>query len=47
MYRKDICLDRFGDPEADIGPAALFLACADGSYVTGQTLNVDGGQVML
>jgi NAD(P)-dependent dehydrogenase (short-subunit alcohol dehydrogenase family) len=47
IYLKDICLGRFGDPEDDIGPAALFLATEESRYVTGQTLNVDGGQVML
>lgn len=47
MYRKEISLGRFGDPETDIGPAALFLASDDSRYVTGQTINVDGGQMML
>jgi NAD(P)-dependent dehydrogenase (short-subunit alcohol dehydrogenase family) len=47
VYLKDICLGYFGDPEKDIGSAALFLASEDSRYVTGQTINVDGGQVML
>lgn len=47
MYRREIALGRFGDPEADIGPAALFLASDESRYVTGQTINVDGGQMML
>src|SRR5262249_14570252 len=47
MYRREIALGRFGDPEQDIGPAALFLASDDSRYVTGQTINVDGGQMML
>lgn len=47
MYRKQIALGYFGDPEADIGPAALFLASDESRYVTGQTINVDGGQTML
>jgi NAD(P)-dependent dehydrogenase (short-subunit alcohol dehydrogenase family) len=47
VYLKDICLGHFGDPTNDIGPAALFLASDDSRYVTGQTINVDGGQVML
>ena len=47
MYRGEISLGRFGDPEQDIGPAAVFLAGDDSRYVTGQTINVDGGQTML
>jgi NAD(P)-dependent dehydrogenase (short-subunit alcohol dehydrogenase family) len=47
MYLKEISLGYFGDPEADIGPVALFLASEDSRYVTGQTINADGGQMML
>lgn len=47
IYRDALALGRFGDPFEDIAPAVLFLACDDSAYVTGQTLNVDGGQVML
>ena len=36
-------IPRMGDPEADIGGAALFLATEDSAYVTGNTLFVDGG----
>jgi NAD(P)-dependent dehydrogenase (short-subunit alcohol dehydrogenase family) len=36
-------LGRLGDPEADIGGAALFLASDDSRFVTGNTLFVDGG----
>ncbi len=32
-----------GDPEADIGGVALFLASDDARYLTGNTLFVDGG----
>ncbi len=38
-------LGRQGRPE-DIGDAAVFLASAAADWITGQTLNVDGGQVM-
>lgn len=47
MYRKEIALGRFGDPANDIGTVAAFLAGPDSRYLTGQTLNADGGQIML
>lgn len=34
-----------GDPELDIGRAALFLVSDDAAYVTGQTLFVEGGRM--
>jgi len=37
-------LRRIGDPERDIGAAAVFLASSAAGYVTCQTLMVDGGQ---
>ncbi|MBH0120037.1 SDR family oxidoreductase [Rhodococcus sp. CX] len=40
-------LGRFGDPESDIGRVAVFLASEDASYMTGQTMMVDGGSVKL
>ena len=41
---KQIPLGRFGQPE-DVAKAVAFLA-AEGSYLTGQVLAVDGGMVM-
>lgn len=38
-------LGRMGLPQ-DIAGAAIFLACAESDYITAQTLNVDGGNVM-
>ena len=46
-YMDDISLRRFGDLDFDIAPVAVLLASEDSRYVTGQTLNVDGGQIML
>jgi len=40
-----ITLGKFGNPE-DVAGAVAFLASAEGRYVTGQTLTVDGGMVM-
>ena len=36
-------MGRMGDPEADIGGVAAFLASDDAGYLTGNTLMVDGG----
>jgi NAD(P)-dependent dehydrogenase (short-subunit alcohol dehydrogenase family) len=47
MYLSLTALGRFGDAHRDIGPIALFLASSDSGYLTGQTLNADGGQIML
>ena len=43
----EVSLRRWGDPENDIGPVAVFLASNESHYVSGQTINVDGGMVML
>ena len=40
---KGIPLDRFGDPEKDIGRVCVFLASEDASYITGETISVQGG----
>lgn len=42
---KQIPLARFGEP-SDIAKAVVFLASDDSSYMTGQTLHIDGGMVM-
>ncbi|MDG5470256.1 3-oxoacyl-[acyl-carrier-protein] reductase [Jeotgalibacillus sp. ET6] len=43
--KKQIPLARFGSP-SDIAKVVLFLSSDDASYITGQTLHVDGGMVM-
>jgi len=39
-------LQRIGDPMADIGPVAVFLASPLSRHMTGQTLAVDGGRYL-
>ncbi len=43
-WRKTIPLRRGGTPE-DVANACVFLASENSSYITGQTLNVDGGML--
>jgi NAD(P)-dependent dehydrogenase (short-subunit alcohol dehydrogenase family) len=38
-------LRRIAEPEADVGGVVVFLASDEGSYVTGQTIHVDGGNM--
>lgn len=42
---KSIPVGKLGEPE-DVGYAALFLASDEARFITGQTLIVDGGQVL-
>ena len=41
-----IPLGHIGSP-SDIAASALFLASDEAGYITGQTLTVDGGMVMI
>lgn len=45
-FFSNLAIKRLGQPE-DIAYAALFFASEEASYVTGQTLSVDGGRWML
>ena len=45
--KSKIPLGRFGEIEEDIGRVAVFLSSEDSQYITGQTIMVDGGSVML
>lgn len=40
---RQVPLGRFGDAERDVGEVVAFLASDAGSYITAQTLMVDGG----
>ncbi len=44
--KEAIPLDKFGTPD-DVAAACLFLASEDSAYITGQTIVVDGGMVMV
>jgi 3-oxoacyl-[acyl-carrier protein] reductase len=39
-------MERFGTPD-EVGAAAVYLASPEAAYVTGQTLHVNGGMVMI
>ncbi|HYZ41879.1 MAG TPA: SDR family oxidoreductase, partial [Stellaceae bacterium] len=43
---KAIPAGRLGLPE-EVAAAAVYLASAEAAYVTGQTLNINGGMVMV
>ncbi|MCZ2260495.1 SDR family NAD(P)-dependent oxidoreductase [Sporosarcina sp. G11-34] len=47
VVKSKIPLGRFGEIEEDIGRVAVFLASEDSQYITGQTMMVDGGSIML
>jgi NAD(P)-dependent dehydrogenase (short-subunit alcohol dehydrogenase family) len=44
-FGKDTPMGRPGQPN-EVAPAFLFLACEDSSYMTGQVLHPNGGQVV-
>jgi NAD(P)-dependent dehydrogenase (short-subunit alcohol dehydrogenase family) len=44
-FGKDVPLERPGQP-SELGPAYVFLASEDASYITGQVIHVNGGEVI-
>ncbi|HEX7844704.1 MAG TPA: SDR family oxidoreductase, partial [Chitinophagaceae bacterium] len=44
-HGSDVPMGRAGEP-AEVAPAYLFLACNDGSYITGQVIHPNGGEIV-
>lgn len=44
-FGKKVPMGRAGQP-SEVGPAYVYLACEDSSYVTGQVIHVNGGEVV-
>lgn len=44
-FGKKVPLGRAGQP-SEVGPAYVFLACEDASYITGQIIHVNGGEIV-
>jgi NAD(P)-dependent dehydrogenase (short-subunit alcohol dehydrogenase family) len=44
-FGNDVPMQRAGEPE-EVAPAYVFLACSDSSYMTGQVLHPNGGEVI-
>jgi len=44
-FGKDVPMGRMGQP-SEVGPAYVFLASEDGSYMTGQVLHINGGEII-
>lgn len=44
-FGRDTPMGRPGQP-SEVGPAYVYLACEDSSYVTGQFIHINGGEVV-
>ena len=44
-FGKDVPMERPGQP-SELGPSYVFLASEDASYITGQVIHVNGGEVI-
>ena len=45
QHGSDVPMKRAGEP-AEVAPAYLFLACNDASYITGQVIHCNGGEIV-
>ena len=45
-YAKSFPINRLGDPE-EIAVLALFLATKNSSYITGTSIDINGGDLMI
>lgn len=44
-FGKDTPMGRAGQP-SEVAPAYVFLACEDSSYITGQFIHINGGEII-
>jgi len=44
-FGKDVPMERAGQP-SEVGPAYVFLASRDSSYITGQVIHINGGEII-
>lgn len=44
-HGRDVPMKRLCEP-AEVAPAYLFLACNDSSYITGQVIHPNGGEIV-
>ena len=44
-FGSDVPMERAGEP-SEVAPAFLFLACNDSSYITGQFIHPNGGEIV-
>jgi len=44
-FGQDVPMERAGQP-SEVGPAYVFLACKDSSYITGQVIHINGGEII-
>jgi NAD(P)-dependent dehydrogenase (short-subunit alcohol dehydrogenase family) len=44
-FKNPAPIGRIGQP-SELGPAYVFLASADGSFISGQSIHVNGGAIV-